>query len=82
MLKERGKKTKKKRNVFTSSAGDTPTRQILLIILRASETFSDAARPRINDVYTRTSGLDHFHLSTRGPFSLTPAPEQVINAPS
>lgn len=46
MLKDRSKT----RIAFTSSAGDTPTRQTLLIILRASETLSDAARPRINDV--------------------------------
>lgn len=53
----------------TSSPGDTPTRQTLAMILSASETLNDAARPRTNNVYVFTSGLDHLNLSPTSPES-------------
>lgn len=56
----------------TSSPGDTPTLQTLAMMVRASETLNDAARPRTKSVYVFTSGLGHFHTSPTS-LSLTPA---------
>ena len=60
--------------VYTSSPGDTPTRQTLEMILSASETLNDAARPRTNSVYVFTSGLGHLQLS---PTSLSLIPNST-----
>lgn len=55
--------------LITSSPNDTPTRETYAIILIASETRKDDARPR--------TSLAHVHLPTDEIFSLQPGQYEV-----